>query len=98
MSLGIQSKKKKKKNLIFFIQGTNTHCAICKEPLQSLCVQCSSSNHVSRNTDEKCSVSSGKCNHLYHEHCISNWLRMPGAQNKKCPHCAVTWEYSTKAM
>lgn len=71
----------------------NATCAICKENLHNLCVQCAASTVVGQSNDEQCSVSWGKCGHAYHYHCIKRWLEMKHQQHNKCPHCAKDWEF-----
>ena len=58
-------------------------CGICKNSIHDLCIECQISD-----TDNKCILSLGKCNHIFHHHCISKWIEI----RDKCPLCQKYWE------
>ena len=60
-------------------------CAICKNALMESCIQCQADN-----LDQKdCTIVRGTCNHVYHFHCISNWMKT----SAKCPLDNQDWEF-----
>jgi RING-box protein 1 len=63
-------------------------CGICRNEIYDLCVECQA-NQGTPGTDE-CQVAWGVCNHTFHHHCISHWLR----RQSICPLCSREWEYS----
>ena len=61
-------------------------CAICRSSLMDLCITCMSN---STPTDE-CTVSWGECNHAFHSHCISDWVKTRAV----CPLDQKQWDYA----
>ncbi len=55
-------------------------CAICRGIINDICIDCQA-NQASATADE-CSIAWGYCNHAFHFHCISKWLR-------KRPNCPL---------
>ncbi|XP_034100808.1 RING-box protein 1-like [Drosophila albomicans] len=65
-------------------------CAICRNHLKQLCIDCEAEqgSHVKK-LEEMCPEVTGKCNHVFHWHCISPWLKTKTA----CPLDYRTWEF-----
>ncbi|EPR79402.1 hypothetical protein SLOPH_1850 [Spraguea lophii 42_110] len=62
-------------------------CAICRNHIMDTCVECQNSRILE---DKECTVAWGMCNHAFHSHCISRWLK-----NKPvCPLDTQTWVYN----
>ncbi|KAH8387803.1 hypothetical protein KR093_009528 [Drosophila rubida] len=65
-------------------------CAICRNHVKQLCIDCEAEqgNHF-KEFQEMCPEVTGACNHVFHLHCISRWLK-----NKwVCPLDYRTWEF-----
>lgn len=64
-------------------------CTICKNKMTYLCATCMDSSE-----QKHCPVSSGKCGHAFHHHCIQKWLMT----NNTCPIDRVSWSFQTNDM
>lgn len=62
------------------------NCAICHNNIMELCINCQADSTGVENV--KCEVEWGRCNHVFHNHCIARWVRTR-------PHCPLDqslWE------
>lgn len=49
------------------------NCPLCKAHLMELCIECK--DNPESNAAKECDVAWGKCNHLFHFHCIAKELK-----------------------
>ena len=52
-------------------------CAICQHHIMDQCIQCRSANKTG-----ECVAKFGKCDHVFNDHCIKNWVEK---HNGNCP-------------
>ena len=67
---------------IWTFDSTETSCGICKNELTCACATCLLN---SKNID--CKVIKGKCEHVFHKHCIDQWR----IKSSICPICTTPW-------
>lgn len=73
------------------------HCAICDIHLDSLCFDCNNikkdchpdAAESCRRCSTECMVGIGECGHVFHFHCISDYIR----RNTRCFICHKVWEF-----
>ena len=65
----------------------NDTCAICRNKLHELCIECQADAYSSN--AKECTRAWGACNHTFHWHCIGRWLKT----KTTCPMDNIEWEY-----
>ncbi len=66
--------------------GSNDdNCSICRSTINDVCLQCQA---LMGTPNINCSVGWGACNHAFHVHCISTWIKC----HSTCPLCSEPWQ------
>ncbi|KFD57902.1 hypothetical protein M514_01135 [Trichuris suis] len=71
------------------------NCAICRNHIMEVCIQCQvaqDTDEEGNKTKEECTVAWGECNHAFHLHCISRWLKTRNV----CPLDNLEWKYKKR--
>jgi hypothetical protein len=73
--------------------GEQDNCPVCRLSLHDPCIKCRSQDIVSSTEVwETCKWCLGGCGHMYHFHCISEWInRRLEEKDKTCPMCVAPW-------
>ncbi len=60
-------------------------CPICMNSLVGNCIEC----QADPGNAPECNIAVGKCEHAFHQHCITKWLENG---RKNCPLDTNDWE------
>lgn len=62
------------------------NCAICRNHVMEPCIECQAKG---QGGSAGCTVAWGRCNHAFHFHCISRWLKT----RQVCPLDNTPWDF-----
>jgi len=65
-------------------------CAICHNNLVYICIGCEADHEFGESVE--CKVAFGECEHIFHKHCISRWLK----SRNFCPLDDQKWTHTIK--
>ncbi|GMR52692.1 hypothetical protein PMAYCL1PPCAC_22887 [Pristionchus mayeri] len=60
-------------------------CSICCNNIMDLCIEC----QASLDAPNECIIAWGTCNHVFHFHCISRWIKT----RQVCPLGNSEWNF-----
>lgn len=63
--------------------GDDETCGICYSPFNGCCTQC-------KHPGLACPIVSGICKHVFHKHCIENWISKDVSKGQ-CPMDRRPW-------
>jgi RING-box protein 1 len=66
-------------------QGDDENCSICRSTINDVCIQCQT---LMGQPNISCNIGWGACNHAFHVHCISTWIK----SHSTCPLCSEPWQ------
>jgi len=71
------------------MNGTETDCPICSEPLTKKVVTIESEGQTPRQTPLQIKTKGVKCGHKFHRHCLEEWLQRlrSNREAEVCPMC-----------
>eukprot|EP00922_Rhytidocystis_sp_ex-Travisia-forbesii_P061843 GHVS01091589.1.p1 GENE.GHVS01091589.1~~GHVS01091589.1.p1 ORF type:complete len:150 (+),score=26.73 GHVS01091589.1:132-581(+) len=72
------------------------NCAICRNHIMDMCIECQAGGQTCGSTGSgggggdggDCKIAWGVCNHAFHLHCITRWLKT----RQVCPLDNTDWE------
>jgi len=70
--------------------GGVASCAICRNGIMGCCIKCTAKTPTEQET---CVLAWGVCNHVFHYHCIMQWLSSRLKTGKCCPLCNTPWTF-----
>ncbi|QEU62807.1 Hrt1 [Kluyveromyces lactis] len=62
------------------------NCAICRNHIMEPCVNCQ--QEATFNSEHECVAAWGECNHAFHLHCITQWIK----SRNVCPLDNKPWK------
>lgn len=62
-------------------------CAICRAKFTKLCLECRVLTDNGQEPESLCDITTGRCGHAYHRHCMNRWLKF----REVCPLDNKEW-------